>query len=118
MGADVADRLWDMMDIVMLIDATAPKPRPTRNGDHRMLLRPAVLKCFGLPDRAVFEIEPHRDDLGMWRIKVAHDGDPAIFMSQGHATKLADVIRPVDYYLADQIDACIERAVRYTKNSN
>ena len=83
-----------------------------------MLTRAAVLERFGLPDRSAFGMEPHRDDQGIWRIKVSHEGDPAILMSQGLATRLADVIRSVDRHLADQIDACIEKARRYSKNSN
>ena len=82
-----------------------------------MLTRAAILESFGLLDRDAFEIEPHRDDQGVWRIKVSHEGDPAIHMSQGHATSLVDVIRSVDPHLADQIDACLEEARRKPKTS-
>ena len=83
-----------------------------------MLTRAAVLERFGLPDRSAFEMEPHRDDQGIWRIKVSHKGDPAILMGQGHASRLADEIRSVDRHLTEQIDACLQKARRYSKNSN
>ena len=78
-----------------------------------MLTRAAILDKFGLPDRAAFEIEPHRDHTGIWRIKFSHKGDPANHASQGSATRLADAIRSVDRRLAEQIEACIEKARRY-----
>ena len=81
-----------------------------------MLTRAAVLKRFSLRDRTAFEFEPHRDDHGIWRIKVSHEGDPAILMGQGHATSLADEIRSVDGHLAERIDACLEKARRYSKS--
>lgn len=83
-----------------------------------MLTRAGFLERFGLPDRSAFEMEPHRDDQGIWRIKVSHEGDPDILMSQGHVTRLADEIRSVDRHLANQIDACVEKARRYSRNSN
>ena len=82
-----------------------------------MLTRAAVLERFGLPDRDAFEIEPRPDEHGIWRIRVSHEGDPAILMSQGHATRLTDIIRPVDRHLAEQIDACLEKARYYSKTS-
>jgi hypothetical protein len=75
-----------------------------------MLTRAEVLEKFGLPDRAAFEMEPERDSQGIWRIKVSFEGGAARHMSQGHAAKLAEVIRSVDQHLAEQIDACITEA--------
>jgi hypothetical protein len=83
-----------------------------------MTIRSEMLTAFGLPDRETFEIEPHRDDFGLWRIKVSHDGDPALLMDQGHATRLADAIRDIDRPLADQINACLQKARRYSGISN
>ena len=77
-----------------------------------MLTRAEVLEKFGLPDRAAFEMAPECDPQGIWRIKVSHEGDPAIHMSQGHAAHLAEAIRSVDQHLAEQIDACIAEAKR------
>lgn len=77
-----------------------------------MLTRAEVLENFGLPDRAAFEMEPGCDPVGIWRIKVSYEGGAAIYMSQGHAAKLADVIRSVDPRLAEQVDACIAEARR------
>ena len=82
-----------------------------------MLTRSEILEQFGLPDSAAFEMEPERDPHGIWRIKVSYEGG-ALGMSQGHAAKLADVIRSVDQRLAEQVDACIAEARRRFKNSN
>jgi len=83
-----------------------------------MLTRSEILEKFGLPDRAIFEMKPERDPQGIWRIKVSYEGGAAIHMSQGHATRLADVIRSVDQHLAEQVEACIADARRCFKNSN
>ena len=77
-----------------------------------MLTRAEVLEKFGLPDRAAFEMEPDRDPMGVWRIKVSYEGGVAKHMSQGHAAKLAAVIRSVDQNLAQQINACIAEVPR------
>ncbi len=83
-----------------------------------MLTRAEVLENFGLPDRAAFEMKPERDSQGMWRIKVSYEGADAVHMSQGHASKLAAVVRSVDRPLAEQIDACVSEARRCSENSN
>ncbi len=83
-----------------------------------MLTRAEVLDKFGLPDRAAFDVERERDPHGIWRIKVSYEGGAAIYMSQGHAAKLADVIRSVDHRLAEQVDVCFAGARRRSKNSN
>ena len=82
-----------------------------------MLIRSEILEQFGLPDHATFEMEPERDPQGIWRIKVSYEGD-ALHMAQGHAARLADVIRSVDQRLAEQVDACIADASRCSINSN
>ncbi len=79
--------------------------------------RAEFLDKFGLPDCDAFEMEPERDVHGIWRIKVSCEGHIARHMSQGHAAKLAEVIRSVEPNLAEQIDACIAEA-RRLKNSN
>lgn len=78
--------------------------------------RAALLDKFGLPDRTAFEFEPHRDDHGIWLIKFSHEGNPVTHMGQGHASHLADAIRSVDHHLAEQIDACLDKARRYSNN--
>ena len=77
-----------------------------------MLTRSEILEQFGLPDRATFEMNLERDPHGIWRIKVSYEGGDALHMSQGHAARLADVIRSVDQRLAEQVDACIAEARR------
>ncbi len=77
-----------------------------------MLTRSEILEQFGLPDRAIFEMKPERDPTGIWRIKVSFEGGVAKHMSQGHAARLADVIRSVDKRLAEQVDACIAEEKR------
>ena len=83
-----------------------------------MITRAEVLKQFGLPDRATFGMEPERDPHGIWRIKVSYEGVAAIHMAQGHAARLADVIRSVDQRLAEQVDGCIAEARHRSTNSN
>lgn len=79
-----------------------------------MLDRKSVLERYGLPDRPVFEIEPYRDDHGLWRIKVGYEGAPTILLSLGLMQKLADEIRHLDGELAEQIDGAVELARRYS----
>lgn len=83
-----------------------------------MLSRAEILDRFGLPVRDTFEIEPHRDDLGIWRIKISHPGDPAILMSLGHAKRLADTIVSADAPLAEQIEGCRQAAGRYAQKGD
>lgn len=83
-----------------------------------MLARMDILERFKLQDRSAFEIEPYRDECGVWRIKVGHEGDPTSLMSQGAANRLANEIRSVDHDLAVQLEDCLERARRYSKKPN
>ena len=77
-----------------------------------MPTRSEVLEQFGLPDSAAFEMKPERDSQGIWRIKVSCEADAARHMSQGHATRFAEVIRSIDQNLAEQIEACIAAVPR------
>lgn len=75
--------------------------------------RAEVLERFGLKNRAAFEINPSKDDTGVWRISVWAKGDPALHMGQGHASRLADTVRQVDPVLAEQLDTALDQARRY-----
>ena len=74
-----------------------------------MLTRAEVLDRFGLSDSAAFEMEPLRDETGIWRIRVS-DGDGGVTdMGIGSLARLADEIRPVDHQLEEQIRVCLEK---------
>ena len=83
-----------------------------------MLTRAEVLERFGLPDSAAFEMEPLRDDQGIWRIRVSYEGGGVTDMSIGSLTRLADEIRPVDHHLEEQARACLKMMRRNSENSN
>ena len=82
-----------------------------------MLTRAQVLKRFGLPDSAAFEMEPVRDVHNLRRIRVSHEGVTVTDMSIGSLSRLADEIRPVDPELAERIHACLKEVRRNAENS-
>ena len=49
-------------------------------------------------------------------ILFGHEGDPSKLMLQETASRLSDEIRGIDPDLADQIDACVKDARRYTED--
>ncbi len=81
-----------------------------------MVTRADILDRFELFVRDAYEIEPHRHESGIWMIKFSHEGDPAQSLLQENSTRLADEIRAVDRHLAEQIDACLEKARRTSKD--
>lgn len=81
-----------------------------------MLTRAQVLKRFGLPDSAAFEMKPVRVD-NLQRIRVSHEGVAVTDMSIGSLSRLADEIRPVDPDLAERIQACLKEVRRTAENS-
>lgn len=74
-----------------------------------------VLKSYGLRSTNFSVIEPHRSDVdGLWRLKVSSDGDPALLMDIGSATKLVIQLRAVGADdLANIFERETERARRY-----
>ena len=84
-----------------------------------MLSRTEILKEFGLPDCAAYEIAPERDPTqSIWRIKVGCEGYGPTLMSPGSAAKLSDVIRKIDPRLADQLKNCLLEAKNLSQDSN
>ena len=81
-----------------------------------MLTRAAVLERFGLLDREAFDICSENQLYGIWMILFGHEGDPPKLMLQETASRLSDEIRGIDPDLADQIDACVKDARRYTED--
>jgi hypothetical protein len=72
-----------------------------------------VLARYGVSNRTISSIEPHRDDHGLWRIKFGGPGDPAIMMDIGGAAKLAVELRPIDEDWAKKLEAAVSTARRY-----
>ncbi len=81
-----------------------------------MVTRADILERFELFVHDAYEIEPHHHESGIWMIKFSHEGDPAKILFQDNAERLADEIRAVDRHLAEQIDACLEKARRSSKD--
>ena len=79
-----------------------------------MLTRAAVLERFRLLDREAFDIRTENQLYGTWMIVFGHEGDPSKVMPQETASRLSDEISGIDPNLADQIDACVKDAQRYT----
>ena len=66
-----------------------------------------VLKSYGLRTTSFSVVELHRSDVdGLWRVKVSSDGDPAVLMDIGSATKLVIQLRAVG---ADDLANIFER---------
>ena len=73
-----------------------------------------TLRDYGFSNPAIDTIEPHKFDDGLWYIKVNCQGDPAVMMSIGAASKLMAALRAVQAdELASQIEKQIERARRF-----
>jgi hypothetical protein len=68
----------------------------------------------GLPDRPILLIEPHRNYLGIWRIKFCFDDIEPLSMSTEQASKLALALHHVDEDgMACEIDEAVGRAKYY-----
>ncbi len=74
----------------------------------------AVLTQFGV-QTTQFSVEPHRHDVdGLSYLKMASDGNPAVLMSIGEATKLAIVLRTVAADdIANNLESQIVKARKY-----
>lgn len=57
--------------------------------------------------RTVPDVEPHRDDFGLWRIKFTAPGDAAAMMDIGGASKLAAELYPVDKEFAEKLEEVV-----------
>jgi len=68
----------------------------------------------GLPDRPILLIEPHRNHLGIWRIKFCFDDIEPLSMSAEQASKLAVALHHMEEDgMAREIDEAVRRAKYY-----
>ena len=82
-----------------------------------MPTRATILESFCLNDRPDFEIEPHTyADDRIPRVMFRHEGDPSNGLKLEDATRLASKIRDLDPGLAERVDACVEKARRWSKD--
>jgi hypothetical protein len=67
-----------------------------------------------------YSVEPHRHDVdGLWYLKITSEGNPALMMEIGAATKLAIVLRSAGADdLANDLERQIEKARRYALGQN
>lgn len=84
-----------------------------------MTLRADTLRNFGLPDVEVFNLEPAKEPgTSIQRIKIGWEGGNPELWAIGAVMKLAVAIRNIDPALADQLNACVERARGEAGNRN
>jgi len=77
-----------------------------------------VLSRYGISNRILVSIEPHRDDQGMWRIKFSAPGNPAgVSMNISGASRLAAELKGIsEIALAERIDAAVSMAKTFAKS--
>ena len=82
-----------------------------------MPTRATILECFRLYNRRDFKIVPHTDAIDrIPKVMFKNEGDPAKGLELEDATRLANKIRDLDPGLAERVDACVEKARRYSKD--
>jgi hypothetical protein len=68
----------------------------------------------GLPDQPILLIEPHRNHVGIWRIKFCYDDIEPLSMNAEQASKLAAMLHRMGQdEMACEIDEAIGRAKHY-----
>ena len=81
----------------------------------RVLTRSALLFENGLPDLPALLVEPHRNPGGIWRIKFSYETSEPLSMSAEQAATMAAALHEIgETELADEIDAALKSAVRYS----
>jgi hypothetical protein len=79
-----------------------------------MLALSTLLLDNGLPDRPILLIEPHRNHLGIWRIKFCFDDIEPLSMNAEQASELAVALHQMDEdEIACEIDEAVRRAKHY-----
>jgi hypothetical protein len=74
----------------------------------------ALLLDNGLPDQPILLIEPHRNHVGIWRIKFCYDDIEPLSMNAEQASKLAAMLHRIGQdEMACEIDEAIGRAKHY-----
>jgi hypothetical protein len=73
-----------------------------------------LLKDFGVLSTRV-AIEPHRHDVdGLWYLNITSEGNPALMMGLGSATRLLDALRRTGADdIANDFDRQLDKAYRY-----
>jgi hypothetical protein len=73
-----------------------------------------LLSDNGLPDQPILLIEPHRSQVGIWRIKFRYDAVEPLSMTAEQAAKLAAMLHQMGQVdLACEIDEAVGRARHY-----
>jgi hypothetical protein len=68
----------------------------------------------GLPDEPILLIEPHRNHVGIWRIKFCYDDIEPLSMNAEQATKLAVMLHQMGQgEMASEIEEAVGRAKHY-----
>jgi len=77
-----------------------------------------VLSRHGVPPRLVANIEPHRDDQGVWRIKFTAPGNPAgVTVDVDGASKIAAELRSIsELAIAERIGAAVSKARNFARS--
>ena len=79
-----------------------------------MLTLSRLLLDNGLPDQPILLIEPHRNNLGIWRIKFSYDDVEPLSMNAEQASEMAVRLHQVGQdELACEIEAAVGRAKHY-----
>ena len=80
--------------------------------------RAAILTSLGRPEPKPFAFEPLPSRFGEPSIKIGLEGHGAVVVNVESASLLANAIRINVPERADQIDACIEQAVRHARDAS
>jgi hypothetical protein len=79
-----------------------------------MLTLSRLLLDNGLSDEPILLIEPHRNHVGIWRIKFCYDDIEPLSMNAEQASKLAVMLHQIDQdEMASEIDEAVGRAKHY-----
>jgi hypothetical protein len=79
-----------------------------------MVTLSTLLLDNGLPELPILLIEPHRNHVGIWRIKFCYDDVESLSMTAEQASKLAARLHQMGQdELACEIDEAVRRARHY-----
>jgi hypothetical protein len=79
-----------------------------------MLTLSRLLLDNGLSDEPILLIEPHRNHVGIWRIKFCYDDIEPLSMNAEQASKLAVRLHQIGQHeMASEIDEAVGRAKHY-----
>ena len=79
-----------------------------------MVTLSGLLLDNGLPDQPISLIEPHRSQIGIWRIKFCYDNAEPLSMNADQASKMAVTLHQIgEDEMASEIDEAVGRAKHY-----